>query len=105
MPVSISRSSSEACAAHNNIFRSLLKSRHVMIAGADAPNRIGLLPNEPAPRPPPSFLNGNYKINWLNTSIVCLPPVLVLAAWLWGVELTLPTAIVGLIFYFLNGFG
>lgn len=76
-----------------------------MLAGADKPDRIGLLPGEAATRDPPTYSKGNYKINWLNSIIVLSPPVMVFAAWMNGVQLTLSTFIVGVIFYYLNGFG
>ena len=66
---------------------------------------MGLTANEKAPRPPPSFLDGHFKINWLSTAIICVPPMLIAAAILNGVQLQFNTAIVGLIWYLINGFG
>ena len=76
-----------------------------MLHGADNPNRIGLLPGEKPPRPTPTFESGNYSINWLSTTIICTPPLLVLAAVLYGVPLTTPTFIAAVVFYFLHGLG
>lgn len=82
------------------------------MATSDAPSKlstakgrdvIGLHLHERAPRPPPTYSLGNYQINWLSTAILFLPPVGVVAAILAGVPLTLPTLIVALVFYWLNG--
>lgn len=76
-----------------------------MLAGADHPDRIGLLPTEEAKHPSPSWTKGNFQLNYLNSAIVFLPPFAVLGAALYGIPLTLPTFVVALAFYFLNGFG
>jgi stearoyl-CoA desaturase (delta-9 desaturase) len=65
----------------------------------------GVRPGEKAQRKPPTWSEGNYEINWLSTSIIGLPPLIVLGAILFGVELSFKTFIVFLIFYALNGFG
>ena len=44
-------------------------------------------------------------IDWISTTIIVLPPLMVLAAIIAGVELQWNTAIVGMIFYTLNGLG
>jgi stearoyl-CoA desaturase (delta-9 desaturase) len=65
----------------------------------------GLLPGQKPTRPPPSFTAGNYKINWISSAIICVPPLLIAAAFLAGVEFNLKTMAVFTVFYLLNGFG
>lgn len=76
-----------------------------MLTGADDPNRVGLLPHEKASREPPQFSKGNFEFNLLNCAIVGLPPLMVLAAVIYGVPLQFSTFCVGLLFYGLNGLG
>lgn len=76
-----------------------------MLAGSDRPDRVGLLPTEQAKKPVPSWEKGDFKINWLNTTIITFPPLAVLGAIIYGVPLTWPTFVVAVVFYFLNGFG
>lgn len=66
---------------------------------------MGLLPNEKAPRDPPRWEKGKYEINWLSTTIVCSPPLIVLAAYLYGVPILFKTMVVAALFYFFNGLG
>jgi len=65
----------------------------------------GVRPGEKALRKPPTWSEGNYEINWLSSAIIGLPPLLALAAALFGVAFEFKTFIVFLIFYGLNGFG
>jgi len=68
-------------------------------------NALGLNANEVAPRPPPTFAKGNYKVNWLSGSILLISPVLFIGAILYGIPLVKNTMYVAIIWYFLNGFG
>jgi len=45
------------------------------------------------------------RIDWISSTFIFAPPLMVLAAMLSGVALQKNTAIIGLIFYFINGFG
>eukprot|EP00405_Crypthecodinium_cohnii_P022081 CAMPEP_0206483806 /NCGR_PEP_ID=MMETSP0324_2-20121206/39636_1 /ASSEMBLY_ACC=CAM_ASM_000836 /TAXON_ID=2866 /ORGANISM="Crypthecodinium cohnii, Strain Seligo" /LENGTH=479 /DNA_ID=CAMNT_0053961909 /DNA_START=69 /DNA_END=1508 /DNA_ORIENTATION=+ len=65
----------------------------------------GVMPGEKPIREPPSFTKGNYKINWLSTNIICIPPLIVLAAFLAGIKPDPRTVVVFFIFYLLNGLG
>eukprot|EP00405_Crypthecodinium_cohnii_P043620 CAMPEP_0206573420 /NCGR_PEP_ID=MMETSP0325_2-20121206/28829_1 /ASSEMBLY_ACC=CAM_ASM_000347 /TAXON_ID=2866 /ORGANISM="Crypthecodinium cohnii, Strain Seligo" /LENGTH=202 /DNA_ID=CAMNT_0054077809 /DNA_START=73 /DNA_END=678 /DNA_ORIENTATION=- len=65
----------------------------------------GVMPGETPCRAPPSFTKGNYEINWLSTNIICIPPLIVLTAFLAGMRPDPRTGIVFFIFYFLNGLG
>ena len=66
---------------------------------------IGLLANEKAPRPPPQFVKGGYEINWISTSIICVPPILVAGAVAMGVPFQAKTMLVCFLFYLFSGFG
>jgi len=66
---------------------------------------FGLSANEKAPRPPPTFKDGNYQINWVSAAVLLIPPLMVLAAFLAGVPVTFNTMIATIIAYLFNGFG
>lgn len=63
----------------------------------------GLGANEKAPRPPPSFKDGNYKINWIAVAVLILPPMLAFGAFLAGVSLVAKTMYALAFFYTFNG--
>ena len=66
----------------------------------------GLQANEKAPRPVPQFRLGNYKINWLSTTIIMLPPVVVAYAVFWlQVPLLFSTFLTAVASYFFAGLG
>ena len=65
----------------------------------------GLRPGEEASRPLPSWRKGNWKFNWVSTSIIVVPLLLSLGAVVAGVPLHLYTFIAAVIGWCWNGMG
>jgi stearoyl-CoA desaturase (delta-9 desaturase) len=66
---------------------------------------LGLALNEKAPRPPPTFWSGNYKINWVAFLVLFFPPIAALCAFLYGVPVQKWTMLTTLLFHAFNGMG
>jgi stearoyl-CoA desaturase (Delta-9 desaturase) len=66
---------------------------------------LGLSATDKLPRDPPTFAPGKYTINYVACIVLLAPPIIVAAAFLYGVPLLWNTFIVAVVAYFWNGFG
>ena len=76
-----------------------------MPATKDRDTIKGLMPGEKPSRRPPSFWDGNFKINPLSTFIICFPPLVTLFGLATGVEVQLKTVLTAIAFLWFNGLG
>lgn len=72
----------------------------------NTPDHInGLMPGEKATRRPPSFWDGNFKVNYLSTFIIIFPAVATIYALATGIEMQWKTLMTAIIFLWFNGLG